>query len=156
MHVVVEGTPNPTTRMFLPGARVAAAPRKWTREDEADAALLTALFAIPSVVSVLANEDAISVSLSDEAFWGEAQPAIVSAVVEHAAAFISQEFEPTAEHDGDYDEADAATVQKIKELIFTHIRPAVARDGGDIVFRSFRNGVLSLDMRGACSGCPSS
>ncbi|WP_327210399.1 NifU family protein [Rhizobium leguminosarum] len=156
MHVTVEHTPNPNTRMFMPGARVSTVARKWERSDGGDTDLVKALFAIGPVTSLLANEDALSVSVANEDDWDDAQPAVVSAIVEHVATFVKHAFDDAPEHEGDFDQADGAVVEKIKGLIYTHIRPAVARDGGDIVFKSFRDGVLSLDMRGACSGCPSS
>lgn len=156
MHIVVESTPNPSTRMFLPGAKVSAIVRKWERTEGGDTELVNALFSIEGVVSVLANEDAISVTIDDETRWSAVQPAASAAISKHVAAFLAHSFEDAPEDGGDYDEKDREVVQKIKDLISSHIRPAVARDGGDIVFRSFRKGVLALDMRGACSGCPSS
>jgi hypothetical protein len=131
MHVNVERTPNPNTRMFMPGARVSTVARKWERADGGDTGLVTALFEIEAVTSVLANDDALSVSVADEGDWDDAQPAVVSAIVEHVAAFVKHVFDDAPEHAGDFDEADGAVVEKIKGLIYTHIRPAVARDGGD-------------------------
>lgn len=156
MHIVVEYTPNPRTRMFLPGAKVSTVSRKWERSDGGDTELVRALFSIEGVAAVLANEDAIAVTVDDESLWTAIKPAATGVIAEHVAAFVAHSFEDAPEDGGDYDEKDREVVQKIKDLISSHIRPAVARDGGDIVFRSFRKGVLALDMRGACSGCPSS
>jgi Fe-S cluster biogenesis protein NfuA len=156
MHVIVESTPNPRTLKFLPGARISTAPRKWERTDDLDTALVKALFAIGGVCSVLANEDAISVTVDDAGLWDAVEPSVSLSIATHIREFVTHDFTPMPEPADDFDEVDAEVVEKILELINTNIRPAVARDGGDIVFRSFRSGVLTLDMRGACSGCPSS
>lgn len=159
MHIVVENTPNPLTRMFLPGARVSDTPRTWRRLDDAESDLLQAIFAVAPVTSILANDDAFCVSVESEDAWADAVPGIVAAISEHVASFVMPEAKVREFDDdraGDFDEADSPVVEKIKDLIHTHIRPAVARDGGDIVFKSYRGGVLALEMRGACSGCPSS
>lgn len=159
MHIVVENTPNPLTRMFLPGIQVSPIPRAWTRGDEVKGELLGAIFLVEAVTSILANDSAFCVSVESEEDWSRAEQAVVAAISEHVASFAMPDLQPhEASNDRSvgFDEADGAVVERIKELIHTHIRPAVARDGGDIVFRSFSGGILALEMRGACSGCPSS
>jgi Thioredoxin-like proteins and domains len=157
MLVTVEATPNPRTRKFLPGRHLSSVPREFTREMRGGEPLVQALFALPSVRTVLVNEDAVSVTVDDERDWKDGLSEILSTI----EALVSSSFTGSAPHAepeaaADFDEADATVVETIRELIETRIRPAVARDGGDIIFRSYRDGVLGLEMRGACSGCPSS
>lgn len=157
MIVTVEATPNPRTRKFLPGRHLSSIPREFSRETHGADPLVQAIFALAAVKTVLVSEDAISVTVEDENAWASAVPAIRETV----AAMLSSDFltdasGATPEALVDFDDKDAAIVETIRELIDTRIRPAVARDGGDIVLRSFRDGVLGLEMRGACSGCPSS
>jgi Fe-S cluster biogenesis protein NfuA len=96
----------------------------------------------------------------NEADWAHLKPAILGTIMEHFASgapLVTDGGAPVADHGGEfYDPADAETVATIKELIETRVRPAVAGDGGDIVFKGFREGVVYLTMKGACSGCPSS
>jgi Fe-S cluster biogenesis protein NfuA len=103
--------------------------------------------------------DFVSVTKKD-GDWAHLKPAILGAIMEHfvsGAPLLADGAATVTDHDGEfYDPADAETVATIKELIETRVRPAVAGDGGDIVFRGFREGVVYLGMKGACSGCPSS
>lgn len=157
MFIAVESTPNPRTRKFLPGARLTETPREFHPDTAGDTEMIESLFLVGGVQAVLVSDDAVSVTITDEHQWHVVTPRIEMIVSEHARAFAAHVFlDDLLTDDGDYDADDANVVTTIKELIETRIRPAVARDGGDIVFRSFRGGVLSLDMRGACSGCPSS
>jgi Fe-S cluster biogenesis protein NfuA len=157
MIVVVESTPNPRTRKFLPGKHLSSVPHEFSRGRQGGDALVQAIFALANVKTVLVSEDAISVTIEDESAWDETVPSLRETI----ATLFSPDFMADAggaapEAAVDFDETDAAVVDTIRELIDTRIRPAVAGDGGDIVFRSYRNGVLGLEMRGACSGCPSS
>jgi Fe-S cluster biogenesis protein NfuA len=157
MIVVVESTPNPRTRKFLPGKHLSSVPREFSRGMEGGDALVQAIFALPNVKTVLVSEDAISVTIDDENAWDATVPTVRGTIAEKFSSdFMADASGAAPEADVDFDEADAVIVQTIRELIDTRIRPAVAGDGGDIVLRSFRNGVLGLEMRGACSGCPSS
>lgn len=157
MIVVVEATPNPRTRKFLPGRHLSTVPREFSRDMQGGDALVQAIFALPVVKTVLISEDAISVTVIDEGAWDSAVPTIRETIVTMLSSdFLADASGATPEAPVDFDEKDAAIVETIRGLIDTRIRPAVAGDGGDIVFRSFRDGVLGLEMRGACSGCPSS
>lgn len=155
MFVAVETTPNPRTRRFLPGIHLSSAPREFSRDVPSGSPLVDALLSLPAVRTVLVNGDAVSVTMDDEAAWTDTVPTVREIVAEMLSP-VSLPAGTEPEDAGDFDEADATVVATIKDLIETRIRPAVARDGGDIVFRSYRDGVLGLSMRGACSGCPSS
>jgi len=162
MFIQTEATPNPASMKFLPGRMVLATGTLDIRDAEsaAQSPLAARLFAIPNVAGVFFGQDFIAVTKSD-GDWNHLKPAILGAVMEH---YLSGEpiVRPDADiaaNDGDgefFDEKDAPTVATIKELIETRVRPAVASDGGDITFRGYRDGVVFLNMRGACSGCPSS
>jgi Fe-S cluster biogenesis protein NfuA len=117
------------------------------------------LLAIPGVTAVMYGADFVSVT-KDATDWAHLKPAILGTIMEHFTAeapLLADDAATSDSQDGEFFEpADAETVATIKELIETRVRPAVAGDGGDIVFRGFRDGVVYLGMKGACSGCPSS
>jgi Fe-S cluster biogenesis protein NfuA len=128
--------------------------------DAANAPLARALLAIQGVEAVMYGGDFVSVT-KDASDWAHLKPAILGTIMEHFASGAPLLAEGAAaaavDQDGEFfDPADAETVATIKELIETRVRPAVAGDGGDIVFKGFRDGVVYLAMKGACSGCPSS
>jgi Fe-S cluster biogenesis protein NfuA len=158
MFIQTESTPNPATLKFLPGQTVM---EKGVAEfiDVVDAERLSPLahriFAVQGVTGVYLGKDFISVTKRDDVDWDEMKAAVLGAIMEH---FMSGEpvAAPEAVLDRDSDEPEDDTVRQIKELIDSRVRPAVARDGGDIVFYGFERGVVYLHMRGACSGCPSS
>ncbi len=161
MFIQTESTPNPATLKFLPGQTVLGqgAMEFRSREAAANAPLAQALLSIDGVQSVMYGGDFVSVT-KDDSDWAHLKPAILGTIMEHFAsgAPLLTEGAAAVEQHGDefYDAADAETVATIKELLETRVRPAVAGDGGDIVFRGFRDGVVYLTMKGACSGCPSS
>jgi len=115
------------------------------------------LFTIDGVTGVFLGSDFISVTKGDSE-WQHLKPAILGAIMEHymSGSPVVDGGAADSEADGDYDPKDAATVKTIKELLETRVRPAVANDGGDIIFHGFKDGVVYLHMRGACAGCPSS
>lgn len=167
MFIETETTPNPATLKFLPGRQVmAAGTREFTTPEEAEASpLAEALFDTGEVTWVFFGGDFISVTAAPGADWTALKPQVVAVLLDHfvseaplfaggdASGFaVPHEAEPEIEDDP----ADAEIVAQIKELIETRVRPAVAGDGGDIRYRGFRNGVVYLQMQGACSGCPSS
>jgi Fe-S cluster biogenesis protein NfuA len=159
MFIQTEATPNPATLKFLPGRVVLdRGPMDFTSADDAAASpLAAALFAVPGVTGVFFGYDFVTVTKSD-GDWTRLKPAVLGAIMEHymsGAPILSEDEDPQAGEE-DYDPSDEETVATIKELLETRVRPAVAADGGDITFRSFRDGVVYLNMRGACSGCPSS
>jgi Fe-S cluster biogenesis protein NfuA len=161
MFIQTEATPNPATLKFLPG-RVVMPEGTFDARDAAGAAnspLAERLFAIPGVAGVFFGHDFVTVT-KGEGEWQHLKPAILGAVMEHfmSGAPILHDASAGARADGDefYDAEDEGTVATIKELLETRIRPAVAGDGGDITFRGFKDGIVYLAMKGACSGCPSS
>jgi Fe-S cluster biogenesis protein NfuA len=160
MFIQTEATPNPVTMKFLPGRAVL----EHGTLDLRDAAqaeqspLAERLFGIPGVSGVFFGSDFITVTKS-VGEWQQLKPMILGAIMEHfmsGAPLIAAGSAEVKDGEEFFDEADAATVATIKELIETRVRPAVANDGGDITFRGFKDGVVYLNMKGACSGCPSS
>jgi len=160
MFIQTEATPNPATLKFLPGRDVLVGePRDFRTADSAGVSpLAAALFEVPGVEGVFLGSDFISVTKT-EAEWSHIKPAILGVIMEHFlsgkpvigvgspdAVAIEEFFEPE----------DSETVEVIKELLATRVRPAVAMDGGDITFKGFKTGTVYLHMQGACSGCPSS
>jgi NFU1 iron-sulfur cluster scaffold homolog, mitochondrial len=159
MFIETEGTPNPATLKFLPGRDVMGL----STADFASAVtairspLATDLFALPGVARVFLGGDFVTVTKTDEISWQALKPQVLGVIMDHFVAG-----RPVIEGDDadfneeDVDPADREVVDQIKELLDTRVRPAVAGDGGDIVFRGFREGVVRLHMQGSCSGCPSS
>jgi Fe-S cluster biogenesis protein NfuA len=161
MFIQTEATPNPATLKFLPGRTVMGeGTLEIRRREEADRSpLAERLFAIDGVAGVFFGSDFVTVTKAS-ADWPQLKPAILGAIMEHylsGAPILSGAAAP-ASGDGEefFAPADAETVETIKELLDTRIRPAVAGDGGDITFRGFRDGIVYLKMKGSCSGCPSS
>jgi Fe-S cluster biogenesis protein NfuA len=160
MFIETEATPNPATLKFLPGQDVMGS-RGTADFINADAAmrspLAESLFRLDGVARVFLGADFVTVTKADSAEWQELRPVVLGTIMEHAMAgrpvLLGEDDADEAE---DTDPADAEIVAQIKELLDTRVRPAVASDGGDIVFRGFREGVVRLRMQGACSGCPSS
>ena len=161
MFIQTETTPNPATLKFLPGQTVLGqgALEFVSLASAANAPLAQALLSIDGVEGVMYGADFVSVTKKD-ADWAHLKPAILGTIMEHFASgapLLIGEAGAAAQENGEFfDPADAETVATIKELIETRVRPAVAGDGGDIVFRGFKDGVVYLGMKGACSGCPSS
>jgi Fe-S cluster biogenesis protein NfuA len=118
--------------------------------------LADALFGLPGVARVFLGGDFVTVTKTDDAEWPALKPQVLGLLMEHLLnnrPIVSEHAQLQAE---DVDPADAEIVAQIKELLDTRVRPAVAGDGGDIIFRGFRDGVVSLKMQGSCAGCPSS
>jgi Fe-S cluster biogenesis protein NfuA len=163
MLIETESTPNPATVKFLPGRPVmTAGTRDFASLDEAKASpLAEALFTLDDVEGVFFGRDFISVTAAPDSDWCDLKPHVLGVLLDHFSgeaplfhAGSGQEIE-VADDITDNPE-DAEIVSQIKELIETRVRPAVARDGGDIVYRGFDRGTVYLAMHGACSGCPSS
>lgn len=161
MFIQTEATPNPATLKFLPGRDVLGeGTRSFKDEDEARAAspLAAKLFGVSGVSGVFYGPDFITVTKA-VGEWQHIKPAILGAIMEHYMSggplFLEAATEETSGAEF-FDPADADTVATIKELLDTRVRPAVAQDGGDITFQGFRDGVVFLNMRGSCAGCPSS
>jgi Fe-S cluster biogenesis protein NfuA len=160
MFIQTEATPNPATLKFLPG-RVVLESGKIDLRDRDEAAkspLAERLFDIGGVSGVFYGSDFIAVT-KDAGEWQQLKPMILGAIMEHfmsGAPLLAEGNAEESDEDEFFDAADTETVATIKELIETRVRPAVANDGGDITFRGFKDGVVYLHMKGACSGCPSS
>jgi Fe-S cluster biogenesis protein NfuA len=165
MLIHTEQTPNPATRKFLPGQTIMeAGSRDFPDPESAEASpLAEALFATGMVEGVFFGRDFVSVTAAPTVEWQALEPEVLGILLDH---FVSGAplFRPgtaggiLVSDDADFDEdpADADIIAQIRELIETRVRPAVAQDGGDIIYRGYRNGHLYLAMQGACSGCPSS
>ena len=166
MLIETELTPNPATIKFLPGRIVmGAGTRDFATPEEAEASpLADALFGLGDVTGVFFGSDFISVTIAPGSEWSDVKPDILATLLEHfsanmplfkagSAAEISV---PGDEGSFGDDPADAEIVEQIRELIDTRVRPAVANDGGDIIYRGFDKGTVYLKMQGACAGCPSS
>jgi Fe-S cluster biogenesis protein NfuA len=156
-------TPNPATRKFLPGRTVMEAGTRDFPDAQSAAAspLAQAMFDSGMVEGVFYGSDFISVTAAEGVSWGDLEPVVLETLLDH---FLTDAplFAPGSasgihvEPDFDDDPADADIIDQIKDLIETRVRPAVAQDGGDIVYRGYKDGTLFLAMQGACSGCPSS
>jgi Fe-S cluster biogenesis protein NfuA len=160
MFIQTEATPNPATLKFIPGKAVLndGTADYRSRTEAAASPLATRLFDVDGVRGVFLAGDFISVT-KGESEWQHMKPAILGAIMEHymsGAPVLAGAADDEDNPEGSFDPKDADTVATIKELLETRVRPAVAQDGGDITFHSFRDGVVQLHMRGACSGCPSS
>jgi Fe-S cluster biogenesis protein NfuA len=159
MFIETEGTPNPATLKFLPGRDVMGARGTAdfaSPEAAARSPLAASLFTLPGVARVFLGQDFITVTQDGGADWQQLRPQVLGAIVEHFMAERPVLEGEEAEGDADFDPADQEIVDQIRELLDTRVRPAVAGDGGDIVFRGYRDGVVRLHLQGACSGCPSS
>lgn len=161
MFIQTESTPNPATLKFLPG-RVVLDQGAADFADMAAAArspLATRLFAIEGVAGVFLGPDFITVTKAGGE-WHHLKPAILGAIMDHftrGEPVMDEEGVGASEHAAhDADGEDAEIVEQIKEILDTRVRPAVAQDGGDIVFHGFAKGVVYLNLRGSCAGCPSS
>ena len=165
MLIETEATPNPATLKFLPGRTVMEdGTRDFASPEEAEASpLADALFGLGDVTGVFFGRDFVSVTAGPGVEWRDLKPDVLGILMDHFSAQMplfrggSAGFAvPAAEEDFADDPADADIVAQIRELIDTRVRPAVANDGGDIVYRGFDKGKVFLRMQGACSGCPSS
>lgn len=159
MFIQTESTPNPATLKFLPGQTVMQAGTADFPEIGSAAAspLARRIFAVEGVTGVFLGNDFVTVTKAEHVEWPHIKPAILGAIMEHFQSGL-----PVIEgHAGQQEHAiqegpDGAIVAQIKELLDTRVRPAVAQDGGDIIFHGFDRGVVYLHMKGACAGCPSS
>src|SRR5580700_9630574 len=158
MFIQTEHTPNPATLKFLPGRTVMDKGTANFTDAAAAAArspLAERLFTLPDVSGVFLGGDFITVTKAGDSDWFQLKPAVLAAIMDHFTAGLpvitgAPEAEAVSETEDD------EVVSAIKELLETRVRPAVAQDGGDIIFEDFAEGVVYLHMQGSCSGCPSS
>ncbi|HSZ11171.1 MAG TPA: NifU family protein [Rhizomicrobium sp.] len=161
MFIQTESTPNPATLKFLPGREVMGegAVADFPDKDAARRSpLAAALFAVPDVARVFFGSDFISVT-KGQGEWQHLKPAVLGAIMEHFTRGLPLIDSPADEADEQaYAGEDGEIVSQIRELIDTRVRPAVAQDGGDIIFKGFdgATGIVSLHLQGSCAGCPSS
>ena len=165
MLIRTEQTPNPATRKFLPEQTVMeAGTRDFADGDSAAASpLAQALFDSGMVEGVFYGRDFISVTAAPAVSWTDLEPLVIETLLDHfvsGAPLFAQGsaagIHIASKADFEEDPQDADIIEQIKELIETRVRPAVAQDGGDIVYKGYREGHLFLSMHGACAGCPSS
>ena len=165
MLIETESTPNPATLKFLPGRTVMeSGTRDFATPEEAEASSLAdAIFGLGDVTGVFFGRDFVSVTAAPGTAWSDLKPDVLSILLDHFSAQMplfrqtGAGFSVPAEEQAFADDpADAEIVAQIRELIDTRVRPAVANDGGDIVYRGFDKGKVFLRMQGACAGCPSS
>ncbi len=166
MLIETEPTPNPATLKFLPGQTVmTSGTRDFATPEDAEASpLAEAIFSTGDVEGVFFGRDFISVTAAPSVEWRDLKPQVLGVLLDHfssgaplfkAGSASGIEIAPDIS-EIEEDPADAEIVAQIRELIETRVRPAVAQDGGDIVYRGFAKGVVYLGLHGACSGCPSS
>ena len=156
MFIQTEDTPNPLTIKFLPGKEVmisGTADFK-SKDLSQNSPLASRLFDIEGIDGVFLGSDFISVTKKENEEWFSLKPSILGKIMEHYASGDSVLL--VNNNDLSDESNDSDTVQQIKQLLETRVRPAVAMDGGDIQFESFEDGIVTLLMKGACSGCPSS
>jgi Fe-S cluster biogenesis protein NfuA len=164
MFIQTEATPNPATLKFIPGRTVldTGTMEFANREAASRSPLAERLFGVQGVSGVFYGYDFVTVTKADGE-WQHLKPAILGAIMEHymsGAPLLADgsagNDEASDEEEEFFNESDADTVATIKDLIETRVRPAVANDGGDITFRGFKDGIVYLNMKGSCAGCPSS
>ena len=157
MFIQTQDTPNPATLKFIPGVPVmSSGTADYPAANSAtNSPLARRLFQVDGVRGVFLGGDFVAVTKEESLDWFALKPSILAGIMEHYASGM-----PVVEADESAgeasDEDDDEVVKQIKQLLDTRVRPAVAMDGGDIVFRGFDDGIVTLQMRGACQGCPSS
>ena len=154
MFVQTEVTPNPNSLKFLPGKKVSnSGPYEITNKDQISNELVRNILSVNGVEGVFLGEDFISVNKSDQIKWDEIKHIVISFINDFYSG--GKEFvidENIIQEESNLDEIE----QKIVKILDQKIRPAVARDGGDIKFKEYKDGVVKVQLQGSCSGCPSS
>ena len=159
MFIETEQTPNPATLKFLPGRSVmGAGTADFTTAEAAERSpLAQRLFQVEGIAGIFLGSDFVTVTKAEGKTWQVLKPAILGIIMEHFAANRPVILESTAAPAGvDAPGEESEIVTQIKELLDTRVRPAVAQDGGDIIFQGYEDGVVFLHLQGSCSGCPSS
>lgn len=155
MFIQTEATPNPLTLKFVPGVDVLGSGTAFytSEADAKNSPLALALFRMDGVSAVFLGGDFITVTRGVDFTWETLKPMLLTAIMDH---FVSGKPVVSEAAAADDTSADSDIVKQIRELIDTRVRPAVAQDGGDIIFRGFADGIVQLELHGSCSGCPSS
>ena len=157
MFIQTEATPNPQTLKFIPGQVVmkqGVAEFLSPNDANGKSPLAERLFEIDGIRSVFYGADFISITKADDKDWSDIKTFILGVLFEQFS--MNKPLMTESEDDDTSSGEESETVKKIREILDERVRPAVARDGGDIVFHSFEKGIVFLKMRGACAGCPSS
>jgi Fe-S cluster biogenesis protein NfuA len=158
MFIQTESTPNPSSLKFIPDGAVVAGSHATEYKNQAQAAgnslLAEQLFSVPGVESVFLGSDFITINKSDNKEWHEIKTEILALIMDFFVSGkpVINEKQSSANSENE----DSDVVKQIKELIEVKVRPAVAMDGGDIIYRGFEDGIVLLQLKGSCSGCPSS
>ena len=157
MFIQTEDTPNPDTLKFMPGDKVLKSGSVDFSSIEASSTspLASRLFEIEGVSRVFLSSDFISVTKTPLLEWNALKPSILTGIMEHYSSGLPA-INIEEETSDNNSEEDTEVIKQIKDLLETRVRPAVAMDGGDISFCSFEAGIVTLQMKGACAGCPSS
>ena len=158
MYVQTEETPNPNTLKFLPGKTVSEVGSfEFTAKDQTENRLIKDILSMKEVNMVFLGSDFITVKKTDQILWEEIKPKIISLIneyyLENKDSILDKNYLKQKTSD---EEPSDEVVKKIINVLDEKIRPAVARDGGDIKFKSFDNGLVTVELQGSCSGCPSS
>lgn len=160
MFIQTEETPNPNTMKFLPGQEVLGDDTAFFTDEEnaGRSPLAAALFVLDGIRAVFFGADFITITKAPDSSWDVLKAQILTTIMEHYISGNPMLLEEKTEKQEaiTYTEEEQEVVEQIKELIESRVRPAVAMDGGDIVFHSFQEGIVHLEMHGACAGCPSS
>lgn len=166
MFIQTEQTPNPATLKFLPGCEVMVSGSvefkdEKTAEDQSP--LAHKLFGVEGISGIFLGQNFISVTKTENMDWQDLKPTVLDIVMEHFTTGQPVMFDEAVQQTRDDvlsshapSDLDSEIVKQIKELLDSHIRPAVARDGGDVLFHDYKDGIVYVHMQGACSGCPSS
>jgi Fe-S cluster biogenesis protein NfuA len=161
MFIQTEQTPNPATLKFLPGRPVmdSGVADFTSPEDSAQSPLALRLFELGGVAGVFFGPDFITITKTDETEWQVMKPMALGAIMDHYTSGQPIMSDAAAADDSEVmedDDVDPEVIDQIKELLETRVRPAVAQDGGDIIYKGFKGGTVFLLLRGSCAGCPSS
>ena len=155
MFIQTEITPNPNTLKFLPGKIVSeVGPVEFINKDKTNNELVRNILSITGINMVFLGNDFITVKKNEELMWDDLKHIIISLINDYYLEGRKSVLNKTEQVEEDIPQDEV--VKKINEILDTKIRPAVARDGGDIKFKSFKDGLVKVELKGSCSGCPSS
>ena len=158
MFIQTEDTPNPETLKFIPGNIILKTGTAdfSSKVVASDSPLASRLFEVDGVRRVFLATSFISITKDPNFDWNSLKPAILTGIMEHFSSGLPAIYETVEKDFESKNDEDSETIKQIKDLLETRVRPAVAMDGGDITFCSFESGIVTLQMKGACAGCPSS